>query len=73
MKIYKGCGVVYVPEKIFPIAISSGNPYNKNVQSQGKKREKRKRPKSFPCVEPFSRPDWYRIITDKEEESDDYA
>ena len=42
MKIYKGCGVVYVPEKIFPIAISSGNPYNKNVQSQGKEEKAEK-------------------------------
>lgn len=31
------------------------------------------RRKSFPCVEPFSQPDWYIIMTDKEEESDDYA
>lgn len=39
-------------------------------------RENRKRGKgrkSFPCVEPFSQPDWYIIMTDKEEESDDYA
>ena len=29
-------------QEIFPIAISSGNPYNKNVQSQGKEEKAEK-------------------------------